>query len=93
MDKEKVLIMLAKEWGVLPIQENELSTRDILEAIHKSGAEASEGHVQRQLKKIIQEGLLTKRGVKSHSAGGHLNVYSPVEGKTWEDVLQYIKVS
>ena len=93
MDKERVLRMLAKEWGVLPIQENELSTRDILEAIHKSGAEASDGHIQRQLKKVIKEGLLTKRAVKSHAGGGHMIVFYPAQGKTWEDVLQYIKVS
>jgi predicted transcriptional regulator len=93
MDKEKVLRILAKEWGVLPQQEDEFSTKDILEAIRELGAVASEGHIQRKLKKVIQEGFLTKRAIKSHAGGGHMNVYSPAEGKTWEDVLQYIKVS
>ena len=91
MDKEKVLEQLAKAWGDFPQQDNELSGRDIIDAIELAGATASIGHIQKQTTKLVNEGWLSARKTNSHSSGGTMRIYSPVEGKTWEDVLQYLK--
>jgi len=91
MEKDKILTQLAKEWGQFPQQENELTVTDIIEAISGAGATASEAHIQRKLKKLVKENLLVSRKINSHSGGGQRWVYSPVEGKTWKDVLQYLK--
>lgn len=91
MDKEEVLKQLAKAWGDFPQQENELSGRDILEAIELAGATVSIGHIQKQMRKLMDEGWVSSRKINSHASGGNMQIYSPAEGKTWEDVLQYLK--
>lgn len=91
MDKEKVLEQLAKAWGAFPQQDNELSARNIFDAIELAGGTISMGHVQKNMKKLMEEGWLSGRRINAHASGGKMHVYSPAEGKTWEDVLQYIK--
>ena len=91
MDKEKVLNELAEAWGMLPQQENELTSGDILQYFSEQGFILSLGYIQRKLKTLADQKMLQYRIIMSSSGGGNTKAYSPVNGKTWEDVLQYIK--
>lgn len=91
MDKEKILNELAMVWGILPQQENEVTSSDLVKSFSDSGYEISRGHIQRQLKRLCDQGFLISRNILSHQGGGNTKAYSPAGDKTWEDVLKYIK--
>lgn len=92
MDKEKVLAQLSREWCVLPPREDELTARDIMNALKSVGSLNSKEYVYRKLKDLCDQEILQKRQAL-RSGGGKITAYSPAEGKSWEDVLQYIKVN
>jgi len=93
MNKDDVLKQLAHEWAVTDIRDDELTTSDIKDALYKAGSRASKEFVSRRMKRLVDEGLVQRREVRLAEGGGRRFAYSPVEGKTWEDVLQYIKVN
>jgi len=90
-NREEILTMLAKEWGILPKQPNEFTTTEIAETMEKIGYEGGQTHIQRQVKGCVDAGFIQSRTIKSHGGGGQQKAFSPVDGKTWEDVLQYLK--
>ena len=90
-NREEILKSLAKEWGILPQQENEFTVKELIKTIGSLGYEGSDGHITRQIKKCVSAGIVQLRSIKSHKGGGHQNAFSPADGKTWEDVLQYLK--
>ena len=75
MDRKEVLEQLAKAWGDFPQRDNELSTRDIFDAIELAGMTVSIGHVQKQMKKLMNEGWLSGRKINSHASGGKMMIY------------------
>jgi len=90
-NREEILITLARTWGILPKQANEFTTNEIIKVIENLGYEGGQTHIQRQVKECTDAGLLQARKIKSHEGGGNQNAFSPADGKTWEDVLQYLK--
>lgn len=93
MDRGNILEMLAKEWGTLPQQDNEFSANEIHEFITKAGYVTNFDMIKKRLRSLEGQGILTTRGITAAGSGGRRYLYSPADGKTWEDVLQYIKVS
>ena len=90
-NKEAVINALAKEWHTGIQTENEFTTSDMSRALSQTGTSLSRGEISRKMKKLIDDGVLQSRRVKRKDGSGSCNAYSPVEGKSWEDVLQYIK--
>ena len=94
MDKEKVLAQLADVWAVTDIRDDELTLNDVRDALKAAGSKHSKEFTTRRMKSLLEAGLVERREVRIGSkAGGVQYAYSPVEGKSWEDVLQYIKVN
>lgn len=91
MDKERVIQQLASAWAITDIREDELTTADMREALQAVGSRNSREFVSRKMSALMEKGLLQRREVRVNG-GGRRYAYSPAEGKTWEDVLQYIKV-
>lgn len=92
MDKNEVLKALAHEWGIEEVKENEFTRNDMLQMMKDAGYDVSENYVGKKIKSLTEAGILQGRSAK-RPFGGKVNAYSPAEGKSWEDVLQYIKVS
>ena len=94
MDKDKVLQQLVDAWAVTPIRDDELTIKDISEALRKAGSKHSKDFVHRRVTNLLDVGVLQRREVRVNGSSQGLSyAYSPADGKTWEDVLQYIKVN
>lgn len=91
MDKNEVLQQLAEEWNQEAVREDELTVIETSRFLKDAGMEMSTSYVGRKMKKLVDDGVLKSRTAKRNGVGGTIHAYSPVEGKTWEDVLQYIK--
>lgn len=92
MDKEKVIQQLANAWAITDIREDELTTSEVREALKEVGSRNSREFVSRKMSSLVEQEILQRREVRV-VGGGRKYAYSPAEGKTWEDVLQYIKVN
>jgi len=92
MEKDKLLAQLSQEWCISKPRDDELTARDIMDALKAVGSLNSKEYVYRKLKDLCDQELLQKRPAL-RNGGGKITAYSPAEGKTWEDVLQYIKVN
>jgi len=92
MDKERVLKALADEWRTEAVRDDEFTTSDMREMLKVNGSDNSKDFVYQKLGRMVADNILSVRRAKQKQAGGSVNAYSPAEGKTWEDVLQYIKV-
>ena len=92
MDKERVLKALADEWRTEAVREDEFTTNDMRDILKDVGSDSGKHIVYDKLGKMVADGILSVRKARRKQAGGNVNAYSPAEGKTWEDVLQYIKV-
>jgi len=91
-NKNAVLMALAEEWGIHDVKEDEFTRNELDAMLKEVGSEISPAHIQRKLKALVTDGVLTSRSARIPGGGGRCNAYKPAEGKTWEDVLQYIKV-
>lgn len=89
MDKDAVIAQLASEWNMEPVRDDEITVKDFVEF---GIIDLSADTIRNRLDRLEKEGILKKRQARNQSeSGGHCSAYSVVEGKTWEDVLQYIK--
>ena len=89
MDKDAIIAQLTNEWNMEPVRENEITIRDLTES---GRINLSSDAIRNRLDKLEKDGVLKKRQARNQSdTGAHCSAYSVAEGKTWEDVLQYIK--
>jgi len=92
VNKEEVLMELSKLWTADAVRDDELTKAEIMESIIKIGGKVSKSYIERRLIEMCDEGIMGRRSAKRRSGvGGKCFAYSPAEGKTWEDVLQYLK--
>lgn len=88
MDKNAVLKQLIDEWNQDPLQEDEFTIKDLEELPELN---LKKDAIRNRLESLISGGVLKKRLVRNPYSSGNCSAYSVAEGKTWEDVLQYIK--
>jgi hypothetical protein len=89
MDKDAVIKILTKEWNREPVREDEMTINDFVE--FSKPKTVSREVIRKELEGIVDAGLLVVREAKMVGVAGTCNAYSLAEGKSWEDVLQYIK--
>ena len=89
--KEEVLRMLAKAWSCDNVREDEFTVADFVRILNSVGKKIGKSHIQRKLKDMVDAGKLKVRSAKNPATKATCNAYSPPEGKSWEDVLQYLK--
>ena len=92
VNKEEVLTTMSKLWADDAVRDDELTKIEIINAVTEIGGSVSASYIDRRLIKMCDEGIMGRRSAKRRTGvGGKCYAYSPAEGKTWEDVLQYLK--
>ena len=83
--------MLANAWSCELVREDEFIVNDFENILAQAGLDLCKSHIQRKLKDAVDAGMLKARTAKNPLSKGTCNAYNPPEGKSWEDVLQYLK--
>lgn len=91
VSKDDVLNALAEEWGLTDATDDEFTQSDLEEALRATKSVVSSSTISRKLSIMADEGIIEHREVRAATTGGRCKAYKPAEGKTWDDVLQYIK--
>jgi len=89
--KDEVLRALVQEWGLTEPKENEMTVKELVDIMNMSDHTTDTSNIYNNLAKMVDQGILQNRWAKNPHGGSRLKAYSPAEGKTWEDVLQYIR--
>ena len=84
--EDNTLKELAAAMDPEPVADGEYTIQDLEQVITGLGTEA----IRYRMAKLVLDKLLTRRKAK-RSDGQPCIAYKPVEGKTWDDVIDYIK--
>lgn len=92
---DRVLSQLAKVLNPDPVQPGELTikeiyTKNVDQAVDIDGYRyLGEEAIRYRMEKLVKEKLLTRRKAKRKD-GQPCIAYKPVDGKTWDDVIEYL---